>query len=363
MKQGTEIKLPITSRRIKKEDGTHAYPQINLPSEITKDYGFRPGDKVQIRYQLNAVYITNTRPVTQSAYFRSGANVLLSRLEIPVNEDFVEPEMPRKTPIKSQIVEVGKTGCDAWCPLPALRLCNAWLAEAGFFPDKKAKVYWAMNTIKITNIKSVAPFPYIDQIAPDIDPSRKTLKITQLPMERKNGWRLLPYIRFGGRWLEKFAFQPDKKVFIRYEHQRITITTQPLPDLPCIMKGYVKRVTLQKLRTGYPGVRLRGKWIARLGFAPGEKIAISCSPSMITITRAKPGKRSGYIEMPFDKGGVDHSIYRARQPRRYLRLRKVRKTHAYGSKFLRLFLWHHGECRRNGVHSQDKITSHVPSKN
>jgi Toxin SymE, type I toxin-antitoxin system len=360
MKQGIAIKVPITSRRIKKEDGPHEYPQINLPSEITKDYGFRPGDKVQIRYQLNAVYITNMRPVTRSPYFESGMNVYLSPLEMPVKEDFVLPKMPGKTPIKALIAEIGKTGGEV--PLPALRLCNAWLAEAGFFPDKKAKVYWAMNTIKITNIKSVAPFTYIDPIAPDIDPSRRTLKVAYVPMERKNGWRLFPTIRFGGRWLENFGFQPDKKAFIRYEHHRITITKWPLPDLPCIMKGYVKRVTLQNLRTGYPGVRLRGKWIARSGFAPGEKIALSSSPNMITITRAKPGKRSGYIEMPFDKGGVDHSIYRAKQPRRYLRLRKVRKTHKYGSKFLRLFLWHHGECRRNGVHSQDKITSYVPSQ-
>jgi hypothetical protein len=334
-----DIELPIKARRIKKVDGTHEYPHINIPGTYLKELGFLPGDKVQIRYQLNAVSITNVRPVTERAYFKMVSYIYRSPNEMPIDPNFILPKMPGKTPIITQFTKAYKEkGTNDWCPFPKVFLNDAILAESGFVPGKKVRVKQAMNQVMVTNIESTQPFEYVDSPIPESENNRKIITVNTSLTQKDTGCYRFPMIRFGGRWLAGFGFKSGQKLQIKYQRNKIFITeqkqTKTTGGIATKQKYYVVREHYphRPFQDPYPAILIKGKWLALAGFTPGQKIQLSFTKNSITITREKPGKRSGYIQMPLDAGGVDRSIYRDDEPFRYLLYRKFHKRQKHSSR-------------------------------
>ena len=74
--------------------------------------------------------------------------------------------------------------------------------------------------------------------------------------------------------------------------EAVPSTATPRPSTRHFPNVHSVPTDLQEQEASTPSIYLRGPWLRRLGFEPGEQIRADCIPGEITITLATPSPSS-----------------------------------------------------------------------
>lgn len=271
----------VRARRTQQPDGLHVYPKIVLQGRWLAERGFQPGHPVLVRYQANALCITNETPVLSSPYvnyFDTKIPRYFWLSEPQPDDHFKIPDMPYPDPAitSHKLVRTSRRQTGFSDPEPALQITGPDLAKAGFTPGAKIAITATMNTVTIHNMRPTTPPVYIDAAQQVNTPAAaRILTVSAQYLQRKGVNRRYPLLRVGGRWLRQFGYAPGDPVTITYDHHTVTITKTPNTRRPHIPSG------------PHPFFRLASQHLADAGFAPGNKVAVTCTPDTITLTKIK----------------------------------------------------------------------------
>ncbi|WP_313459632.1 SymE family type I addiction module toxin [Stenotrophomonas sp.] len=85
--------------------------------------------------------------------------------------------------------------------------------------------------------------------------------------------------------------------------EAVTSTAAPRPSTRHFPNVHSVPTDLQEQEAATPSIYLRGPWLRRLGFEPGEQIRADCIPGEITITLATPSPSSDHAIVRFSEVG------------------------------------------------------------